>query len=95
MPNDEDACGCRYPIESAVVGTCSVLEFRVKTFDLDLGDGGAVHRYLLEGVIMEFYPPWSRSSVKGGKFWFFLYFFYLSMICCVRDSSHQQSHRFT
>jgi hypothetical protein len=82
-----DSCVCHYSIKDAVVGIFPALGLQVKTLDLGLGDGGATHRYLLGRIIMELYSPRSRSGY-GGKIWFFLCLFFLSLMMCVRGSPH-------
>jgi hypothetical protein len=62
-----DACGHRNPLGGIIVGTFSALGLQVKILDnFDLNDGGALHRY-----------PWVSFFVFGGKFYFFMYHFFV------------------
>jgi hypothetical protein len=70
LTNNDNVCGCRNhnPLGGVIVGTFPVLGVRVKaplTF-------GLVDTLL--GRRREAIFPQSRSSVAGGKFWFFLVF---------------------
>jgi hypothetical protein len=71
------------------VGSLTALGFQVKTFDCrGLDEDGAFVVTLLGASSRSFDSVRSCFSVFGGKSWFFLYFLYLSLICCVRGSLH-------
>jgi hypothetical protein len=75
--NDGDACGCHNPLGGVVMVILPVLWLRVKILDLMASAAAMVYVVTLLGAL-----SWSpditryRFNVFGGKFWFFLVFFF-------------------
>jgi hypothetical protein len=81
--NGGDACGCRNPLDGAVVVTFSAPKLWVKTLDhCGLDGGGALRHYSLGGVVAELWfhsvPVRCLRSSFGLSC---LYFFYLDLLC--------------
>jgi hypothetical protein len=84
--NDDDACGCRIPLEGVVVVILSALRLRVKTLDLTVSTAAALCVVTLLGA-----SSWSPVATQYCFVVFVVLVFpcfslSLSLICFVRGS---------